>query len=825
MPRLLYDNALGQLGASLAATAGPDTINFGSTIPPFATLGNGDYIPLTLDPPISYKPSSTEEVVWLTSYTSGASTGTIKRGCENTSSAIHKNGGLWVCAPTIWDARTSLQPTGDPTGAMDVAMIKALISTFPTVVVNNGSSSATYNAGHVKLGPGIWYFGTTGGTSGDIGNVGPFVDFTGDGKDSTFIYYLGTGSAIRAYNAIAPADNTFDNMFSQAAAPYGLASRFGEFTLDGSLAGNGAVGLHLGDCEGGYIDPDTMVQHFNGTSSVGISLDNAVSWTESWKGGADTWDNTTHVLFTNTTGNAGEGSHGYCRLTFKIYMLGNQIGVSFFESGYSGSLTVGMNSAGTSAANTGIMFKFAGGSTIHNCHIDIQSESNSISPGGGTHYAQSMNFATATDGIFDSYGTIVFNGAAISNYPTEGIFQFDGQVVGDFNLNPIASYAGMGQGSSSYTAPFTTINAKRMGTKGAVSGQATATVNISLSSGDIFDIGNLSTGAGDPTIQFQDPATGPQHIWIRSRQSNGGGTGNYQNIIWPTTSPSPNVGSPNVTWENGIPPLCTRITAALDWFELWTQDGINWYGRQHANVGTEPTVGLADTVPVLPKPIFHGGNAVPAAFGASYTTNPAQTTVAGNTLVFVVGNESSGSTITPTITDSQSNTWVLDGHAGSTGANIWVFSCKNSAHSLSTSDTITVTWSGTPYPAATSWLYELPLGSSVGLDLVGTSDSVTSSVASQRVSLPSGSELSNEIAIAGCVAGDGGSSRPTWSVSGSAEAPMGPWTLQVGQQFAGNTYGAVTFWRYLLQPGSVPTCIFTPSSSEEMAAIIVAYHS
>lgn len=102
MARLRYDNALGLLGAGLAVDAGPDTITFGA-VPPFATLGGDDYIPLVLNPPLGNAPSSSFEVVYLTAYTAGQTTGTISRAQEGTAAKVHSAGDLWVCGPTFRD--------------------------------------------------------------------------------------------------------------------------------------------------------------------------------------------------------------------------------------------------------------------------------------------------------------------------------------------------------------------------------------------------------------------------------------------------------------------------------------------------------------------------------------------------------------------------------------------------------------------------------------------------------------------------------------------------------------------------------------------------
>jgi hypothetical protein len=97
--RLRYNDALGTLGAPL--TSGGTTITF-TAAPPFATIVAPDYIPLVLDPPTT-TPSASFEVVYLTAYTAGATTGTIARGQENTTGVSHTSGASWFCGPTALD--------------------------------------------------------------------------------------------------------------------------------------------------------------------------------------------------------------------------------------------------------------------------------------------------------------------------------------------------------------------------------------------------------------------------------------------------------------------------------------------------------------------------------------------------------------------------------------------------------------------------------------------------------------------------------------------------------------------------------------------------
>lgn len=100
MSRLRYNNLQGTLGAALTNSgtaivfAAALTSNGGVAVP---TIVAPDFSSLTLEPG-----TANFEVVSLTAYTSGATTGTVTRGVEGTAVA-HASGGAWVHAPTRVD--------------------------------------------------------------------------------------------------------------------------------------------------------------------------------------------------------------------------------------------------------------------------------------------------------------------------------------------------------------------------------------------------------------------------------------------------------------------------------------------------------------------------------------------------------------------------------------------------------------------------------------------------------------------------------------------------------------------------------------------------
>lgn len=105
MSRLRYNNLGGTLGAALTGTG--TTITFGAALTGIPTIAAPDYLPLLLEPPAGATPSANFEIVWLTAYTAGATTGTILRGQEGTAAVAHASGVTWGHAPTAQDFKVT----------------------------------------------------------------------------------------------------------------------------------------------------------------------------------------------------------------------------------------------------------------------------------------------------------------------------------------------------------------------------------------------------------------------------------------------------------------------------------------------------------------------------------------------------------------------------------------------------------------------------------------------------------------------------------------------------------------------------------------------
>lgn len=119
MTRLRYDGLSTTLGADLTGTsisfATPLTHAGGTAVP---TIGAGNYIPLS----IMTSAGRLAEIVYLTAYTAGATTGTVIRGQEGTSSATRAATARVVHAPTVTDVAGvesgRVAGTGSPEGVV-----------------------------------------------------------------------------------------------------------------------------------------------------------------------------------------------------------------------------------------------------------------------------------------------------------------------------------------------------------------------------------------------------------------------------------------------------------------------------------------------------------------------------------------------------------------------------------------------------------------------------------------------------------------------------------------------------------------------------------
>ena len=111
MAELRLNNQGGQLasvGTDVTTSSTATTINF-AVAPDFPTLTAGQTITLILDPPQGVNPSPTFEIVHLTAFTAGQTTGTVARAAEDSTNwpavahPVSSNSGFWIAGPTVSD--------------------------------------------------------------------------------------------------------------------------------------------------------------------------------------------------------------------------------------------------------------------------------------------------------------------------------------------------------------------------------------------------------------------------------------------------------------------------------------------------------------------------------------------------------------------------------------------------------------------------------------------------------------------------------------------------------------------------------------------------
>jgi hypothetical protein len=449
-------------------------------------------------------------------------------------------------------------PTGDTSGAADTAALKA-------AVVALGSQSST-----IGLGSGSWYL-IPGQVVIKPGNAQTIVI---DGQWGAVINAVGgtAGDVLRMYNPAAQTGGASGNIFSKRSGVRGVI-------IDGANAAAGSAGLHLGDLMNAQLD--VIIQNFSGAGSIGLHLDNSVSWTEQADMRAALINNTSNVVFEVTTGYQ---SFAYGNFDFTIQAQANQDGVVLKNGAYlySGKgLTIRGNFLSSASAVSNAVLRLTGAcpvgtpdagqyAAIYACHLDILAESN----GGQAHTAQTI-FLDASTSVINAFGILNFGATNLfvpcnitpSTDSSHG-FQFanfTGFIEGDPHLNPA------GANGSPWTATGPVMYTQ------SPAGFFGATGFPSFALGDFFQ-GTLTANL---TVTFNnDVQAGPQRKTFIITQA--AASGPYT-VTWPHNG-APTLNSPTVKWAGGAAPVMSAGAGAVDVYDLETIDGVTWYGRATQNV-------------------------------------------------------------------------------------------------------------------------------------------------------------------------------------------------------------------------------------------------
>jgi hypothetical protein len=152
---LLAPTAPPALAAALAATGGTGTVTFpgalkhsGAVAVP--TVADPDYLPLVLDPD-----TGALEIVWLTAYTAGGTTGTILRAQEGTTGATHATGAAVVHGPTVADIGGAGKRFAVETNAASPVTIAAAANASVYPLLDNVTHAASWldpvTSGHLTF--------------------------------------------------------------------------------------------------------------------------------------------------------------------------------------------------------------------------------------------------------------------------------------------------------------------------------------------------------------------------------------------------------------------------------------------------------------------------------------------------------------------------------------------------------------------------------------------------------------------------------------------------------------------------------------------------
>jgi hypothetical protein len=395
--------------------------------------------------------------------------------------------------------------------------------------------------------------------------TGP-VFLLGAGLGATTVFYSGSGDCLRMSLPVTPAGG-FPGLSTYGGGVLGL-------TIDGASAAAGATGLHIGD--GQHYMVSAQLQHFNGTGSVGLHIDNAVWSTQNSTMSAVLLDCTTGVL-QSVSGAGATASNTGNDYDWLFFLNPNQTGISMQGVIHSnGRLRCRGIFNLSSSTNSGIWLNASASSIISNCFVDV-----ALNLALTGTAPQTMQFSEPGFQFSSNWGRLVFAGTASTGWvpcPTAWSnnilnLNFSGDITGDSNIHPAAAFGAPSQpalilaGSPVLYAPA------------YLSG---ATGKINDMCGDFF----AATLSADITVGLgaqgtKGSAPGPQRKTVILTQA-ASGTGPFT-VTWPhNTSPTPLL--PTVKWAGGTAPVMSTGARAVDVYDLKTLDGATWYGTATQNV-------------------------------------------------------------------------------------------------------------------------------------------------------------------------------------------------------------------------------------------------
>ena len=287
--------------AATTVTSGGTTAPAGGT-PETWTVASSAMFPAALStavPPTQFHVADTatgftSEIIAVTNVS--GTTWTVTRGAEGTTPVAHSAGFTIVQVVTTgWlGSVQGVAASGDATGATDTAAILA-------------AQTALDGAGKILLGAGEFYL-----TCGQLVIDIPGVYIQGAGRWATIINAVGTGDVIRAF--------TTSNYSSGGGGPAGGGIK--GLTIDGTNAGAGSSGVHVGDLYN--YELDCGARHFQGSGSKAFWFDNnyVTNGMEQLTGRIWAETSLTHVQFDVNAATSYTPSGSFDRTNLKIFLDG-----------------------------------------------------------------------------------------------------------------------------------------------------------------------------------------------------------------------------------------------------------------------------------------------------------------------------------------------------------------------------------------------------------------------------------------------------------------------------------------------------------------------
>lgn len=382
-------------------------------------------------------PAQPTEVILVTNVS--GTTWTVTRGAESTTPVAHATGATFRQVVTAGVLRTFpqvqyLTPTGDTTGAADLANFNTAVGNLP-------------NGGVIVLAPATFYTNaawtlpaqTTSGSSGGgpvcLQGSGPATVLRPVGAAITGISYHRTANYAGQYGLSAQPDTGYIR----------------DITIDGTNATGASIGLDFGD--GWGYDIRVNVANFTGAGAIGINEINRIFWTEKAHVIVNI-QNCTNSYIIDTVNGTADRSHEYgyremylfCNSTASV--TNAQTGITIRNGAYvaGSSFIVKGNFEDANAAGTpaGPVFTLSGQdgsgnySVMNHCHLDVSVEANN----GRAVGCVPFSFGSANNTVGGSGGVLNFQFSTWANSnPSQGQFQFEGPMSGDTSLFTVSTPA------------------------------------------------------------------------------------------------------------------------------------------------------------------------------------------------------------------------------------------------------------------------------------------------------------------------------------------------------------------------------------------------